>query len=68
MNDFKVGDRVADMDEGLAMLRQIMGPDAPPNHYGVIQELWEDSALVQGNDGYQYPAPYLNLKHLKEES
>ena len=68
MNDFKVGDRVADTDPGLAMMRQIMGPGAEPNHYGTIQELWAEGALVQADDGYQYPVPYSNLKHLKDES
>ena len=68
MNDFKVGDRVANMDPRLAMVRQMMGPGAEPNHYGFVLELWAESALVRADDSYQYSVPYSNLKHLKDES
>lgn len=45
MNKFKVGDKVLVLDKGLAMLRAIM-PDAPPNHHGVIHEVWDNGEYL----------------------
>ena len=46
MSDLKIGDSVEVLDEGLAMLRQIMGPNAKPNHYGFVSEIWEDGTIL----------------------
>jgi hypothetical protein len=43
----QVGDRVYVNDPGLAQLRDIMrratGKEPPPNHYGIVDALWDDA-------------------------
>ena len=56
VTQFKVGDKVLVLDEGLAMLRRIC-PDMPPNHHGVVSEVWDDGTLLILFDDEQ-AAPY----------
>ena len=42
---FNVGDPVEVNDPGLEMLRSLM-PDAPPNHYGTVAEIWDDGTIL----------------------
>ena len=46
MSDFQVGDDVEVLNEGLAMLRNIM-PNMPPNHYGRIESIDGDTIMVE---------------------
>ena len=40
----KVGDSVEVLDEGLAMLRRLMG--GKPNHHGTVAEIWDDGTIL----------------------
>ena len=53
---FKVGDKVLVLDEGLAKLREIC-PGLPPNHHGVITEIWDNELLICFDDT-DSAAPY----------
>lgn len=61
-DELSVGDRVFVDDEGLRQLRELMrsfGEDAPPNHTGVIDEVWDDSYLIVFDDtGSAAPYPF----------
>ncbi len=61
----KQGDRVADMDEGLAMLRQIMGT-GEPNHHGTVSEVIGDTAYILYDDDQCAPCPVSQLVKLDE--
>jgi hypothetical protein len=65
---FEVGDRVEVLDEGLAKLRAIV-PGAPPNHHGVVEEIWSDGNLLIIFDDTEQSAPYPpNLVRLRSEA
>ena len=55
---YQKGDKVEVLDEGLAMLRRLC-PGMPPNHHGVVEEVWHEGAeiLVQFPDGQSAPYP-----------
>ena len=60
MGEFKVGDKVEVLDEGLAMLRGLMG--GKPNHHGTVHEIWDDGSILvafplEGENHHQV-APY----------
>ena len=46
MSELQVGDKVQVSCAGLAMLRQIMGPNAKPNHHGRVHEIWDDGTIL----------------------
>lgn len=61
------GDRVFVVDEGLARLRDIMrratGSAPPPNHFGTVEEVWDDGTVLiafdeNGIEGAGNVAPY----------
>lgn len=43
--DFKVGDKVRVMDQGLLMMQQFAPPGSKPNNEGVVSEIMEDGYL-----------------------
>ena len=43
---FEIGDKVLVLDEKLAMIREILGPEAPPNHHGYVAEIYEDGTVL----------------------
>lgn len=53
----KKGDRVQVTDPGLAKLREIFGPDAPPNHHGTVERIEGDLILINFDDGCSAPYP-----------
>jgi hypothetical protein len=58
MSDFKVGDEVEVLDEGLAMLRRLC-PGMPPNHHGRIGSIEGDTVMVEFPNGdHSQSAPY----------
>ena len=58
MSDFKVGDEVEVLDEGLAMLRRLC-PGMPPNHHGRIESIEGDTVVVEFPIGeHSQSAPY----------
>jgi hypothetical protein len=62
-----VGDRVRVDDEGLHRLRELMrsfGRAVPPNHHGTISEVWEDSYLIDFDDGGAAPYPFSDVHPL----
>lgn len=61
MGTLKVGDKVEVLDPGLARLRALM-PDAPPNHYGTVAEIWDDgSILIEFPIGYDDPEQHSQI-------
>lgn len=69
---FKPGDRVYVTDPALAALRAIMarnGHEAKPNHYGTVEEVWEEygSILIYFDDGGSAPYPEDEVRHLAVE-
>ena len=69
MSDIKPGDRVADLDPGLAQMRDIMrnatGVEPEPNHYGVVREISDDTAYIDYDDGLYAPCPLTQLAKLE---
>ena len=64
MTTLTPGTRVADMDPGLAALRNIMrsaGHEPSPNHHGTIDRVEGDTAYVQYDDGGYAPCPLAQL-------
>jgi len=53
----KKGDKVEVLDEGLANLRKLQ-PQQPPNHHGIIDEIWQDGSLLILFDDTRQAAPY----------
>ena len=43
---FEIGDKVLVLDEGLAMLRKIIGPNAKPNHHGVVNRIMDNGDIL----------------------
>ncbi len=79
MTDFKPGDRVYVTDEGLAQLRDVMrratGHEPPPNHYGTVNDIWEDGTVEiwfdnEDGEGQGSSAPYpaSEVRHLFKPS
>lgn len=66
MSDLRPGDRVADLNPGLAALRAIMrqhtGREPEPNHLGVIDKIDGDMAYVTYDDGLYAPCPLSQLE------
>jgi len=58
----EVGDPVLVLDEGLAMLRRLMGPNAKPNHHGTVAEIMEDGDILVefplSGENHSQVAPY----------
>lgn len=42
----KIGQPVMVFDEGLALLRRIMGPTAKPNHHGWVHEILDNGNIM----------------------
>ena len=61
MIDFKVGDEVEVLDEGLAMLRRLC-PGMPPNNHGRIGSIEGDTVMVEfpvnGSYEHSQTSPY----------
>lgn len=59
--NFKVGDEVLVLDDGLALLRSVC-PGMPPNHHGRVAEINGDQILVEfpidGSYEHSQVAPY----------
>lgn len=69
MNEFKPGDRVYVIDEGLAQMRAIMARSTgieKPNHHGTVDEVWENGAtlLINFDDGVGAPYPVNEVRAL----
>ena len=67
MTEFKIGDPVEVIDEGLAILRNYAHPSAPPNNHGRVHEIWEDGTILvefpigdfkKDPDAHSQVAPY----------
>ncbi len=43
MSEFKIGDPVLVLCDGLAMLRKF---NPKPNHHGWVQEIWDDGTII----------------------
>jgi hypothetical protein len=65
---FKPGDRVYVTDPALAAMRDIMrratGVEPAPNHHGTVNEIWEDSVLINFDDGCGAPYPFSEVRAL----
>jgi hypothetical protein len=64
------GMRVADMDPGLAMMREIMrrsGVEPEPNHHGTVRKVDGDTAYVDYDDGMYAPCPVAQLRPLPKD-
>lgn len=60
--DFRVGDEVEVLDEGLARLRQIC-PEMPPNHHGRVHEIkrgrvWVEFPIDGSYEEHSQVVPY----------
>lgn len=64
MRNHNVGDRVQVTDPALAQMREIMrrsGIEPKPNHTGTVSKVWDDSILIDFDDGCAAPYPFAEV-------
>lgn len=66
MSIINVGDRVADMDPGLAQIRAIMGIKGnDDSNSGTVESIKGDTAYINYDDGNWSPCPVRQLVRLE---
>lgn len=69
MNRIEAGDRVEDLDSGLAQLRLLMtrvGADPEPNHIGTVDYVDDNgTAYINYDDGTYAPQDVRKLRRLE---